>query len=42
MVNPVKIKATMAKDNQSGFLSSILAWARNGTIGELHFPGFTL
>ncbi|XP_014555283.1 carbohydrate-binding module family 50 protein [Bipolaris victoriae FI3] len=42
MVTPVKSKATMAKDNQNGFLSSILAWVRNGTIGERNFPGFTL
>jgi hypothetical protein len=42
MVSPVKSKATMAKDNQNGFLSSILAWVRNGTIGERDFPGFTL
>ena len=42
MISPVKSNATMAKDNQNGFLSSILAWVRNGTIGERNFHGFTL
>jgi hypothetical protein len=42
MVSPVKNIATMANVNQNGFLSSILAWVRNGTIGERDFPGFVL
>lgn len=42
MVSPVKSVATLASDNQNGFLSSILAWVRNGTIGQRDFPGFTL
>ncbi|KZL82777.1 carbohydrate-binding module family 50 protein [Colletotrichum incanum] len=42
MVSPVKSVATLAKDNQNGFLSSILAWVRNGTVGKRDFPGSNL
>jgi hypothetical protein len=42
MVSPVKDVATMAADNKNGFLSSILAWVRNGTIGQRDYYGFVL
>lgn len=32
MVSLVKDVATIAANNKNGFLSSILAWVRNGTI----------
>ena len=44
MVSPVNADPTMARDNQNGFLSSILAWVRpsGSIIGERDFPGFAL
>ncbi|OBT56198.1 hypothetical protein VE04_02872 [Pseudogymnoascus sp. 24MN13] len=42
MVSPAKDVATIAADNKNGFMSSILAWVRNGTIGQRDFYGFVL
>jgi hypothetical protein len=42
MVTPKGEEPTLAANNVNGFMSSILAWIREGTIGSSKFPGFLL
>lgn len=43
MITPVKVAATLAKPNQNGFLSSVLAWLEGSTkISGRRFPGWSI
>ncbi|KAK8098917.1 LysM domain-containing protein [Apiospora kogelbergensis] len=44
MISPIGTTPTYAKDNQNGFLSSILAWLQgaNNVSGQRDFPGFQI